>query len=245
MRHVTIGPFNLPDLGPEQVLNHATRLAAGSTGGALIFAMHASALNERTNADYVAALRDADLVYADGISVVLLARLAGARHVRRVVTTDLAPVLLGELAAWKGVPPRVMLIGGPPGLAESAGQTLAATSAVQVVCTLDGYDGLDSVAAMVEYHRPDIAFVGLGAPFEAIWAARHRHEFGTTAVITCGGWFKLITGVEKRAPTLIRNSGFEWLGRLVQNPRHLAGRYLRAGGAMAVLASDVVRSSGR
>jgi N-acetylglucosaminyldiphosphoundecaprenol N-acetyl-beta-D-mannosaminyltransferase len=244
-RSVTIGPFTLPDLSPDEVLERATQLASNPARGALIFAVHASALNERSDADYLASLREADLVYADGISVVALARLAGARRIRRVVTTDLAPMLLDELAIRNGTPPRVMLVGGPPGLAASAGDTLAARTAAEVVCALDGYGGLDSVASMVRTHRPDLAFVGLGAPLEATWATSHRHLFGRTTVVTCGGWFKLLAGIEKRPPALMQKTGLEWLGRLAQNPHRLAGRYLRAGAAMAVLASHVVQSPRR
>jgi hypothetical protein len=35
--------------------------------------------------------------------------------------------------------------------------------------------------------------------------------------------------VEKRAPPWIRKSGFEWLFRLIQNPKRLARRYLVRG----------------
>jgi exopolysaccharide biosynthesis WecB/TagA/CpsF family protein len=38
-----------------------------------------------------------------------------------------------------------------------------------------------------------------------------------------------ITGKEKRAPQLMQKMGLEWVFRLLQSPRRLAGRYLVRG----------------
>ena len=41
-----------------------------------------------------------------------------------------------------------------------------------------------------------------------------------------GGTFDVIAGVTRRAPLWMRNNGWEWLYRLLQEPRRLWKRYL-------------------
>ena len=44
-----------------------------------------------------------------------------------------------------------------------------------------------------------------------------------------GASINFMTGIEKRAPPWMQKLGFEWLFRLLQNPRRMAKRYLLHG----------------
>ncbi|UAL30593.1 WecB/TagA/CpsF family glycosyltransferase [Nocardioides rotundus] len=202
---------------------------AGTPTARTAYALHVGGLNARGDRDFVTAMRAGDLVYADGGSVVGLARLAGARHIERAPTTDIGWEILRGIASRRGRPARVALIGGPPGLAERAAATILAEApgAAEIVATHDGYQqAWSEPLAEVRSANPDVVLVGLGAPREMIWCHEHRSSLPAGAVIvTVGGWFGHVTGDESRAPRLLRRSGLEWIARLAQAPRRLAGRY--------------------
>jgi len=63
-----------------------------------------------------------------------------------------------------------------------------------------------------------------------------------------GASIDFITGKQQRAPTWMQRIGFEWLYRLINNPRRLAWRYLVRGPKFFVYVGTsrvVLRSAGR
>lgn len=71
-----------------------------------------------------------------------------------------------------------------------------------------------------------ILFVGLGCPKQERWMAANRAR--TPAVMLgVGAVFDVLAGAKPHAPLLIRRLGFEWLFRLVLEPRRLLWRYAR------------------
>ncbi len=199
----------------------------------LVFGAHINALLARRDKVFVDAMRRADLTYADGNSVALLARLGGATQIRRAVTTDVGWDLLAATAEQLDRPVRLACLGGPEGLADQAATTFAKRRDIHPVFTAHGYqDDWEPVLHALRASKPDVCVVGLGMPRENIWAAAQVHRMGPTVVLTAGGWFGYLAGNERRAPLWVRRFGFEWLFRLLQDPRRLAGRYLKGMGAV-------------
>ena len=191
-------------------------------------------------------MQQADIVYADGGSVVLLARLAGARSMERAPTTDVGwDVLQGSRDAL-GRRPRVALVGGEGDLAARAGAVLESAGVAEVAFTADGFhtDWAPVVEAMRET-APDVVVIGLGAPREMVWTHDRRDQLPGSLVLTCGGWFGHLTGEERRAPKLLRRSGLEWLARVAQAPSRLGPRYARGVGSTLAVSVSVVRERRR
>jgi N-acetylglucosaminyldiphosphoundecaprenol N-acetyl-beta-D-mannosaminyltransferase len=237
-REVEVGPFWINDTARTELINRVVALSLEKrTQPVLAFALHVGGLNARRERDFVVAMRQADVVYADGGSVVLLARLAGARHVERAPTTDIGWEVLRGFAESVGRMPRVALIGGPPGLSERAGAVLCEAGVAEVVAAEHGYhrDWSDQLAR-VRAAQPDVTLVGLGAPREMVWSQEHRAELPPGLLLTCGGWFGHIVGDERRAPRVLRRSGLEWIARVAQSPGRLGPRYARGVGVTAALA---------
>jgi N-acetylglucosaminyldiphosphoundecaprenol N-acetyl-beta-D-mannosaminyltransferase len=235
---VEVGPFWVSDSPRDELVDHVVDLSLRSTASpALAYALHVGGLNARRDGDFVVAMRQADVVYADGGSVVWLARLAGGTRVERAPTTDIGWEVLRGFARKAGRVPRVALVGGPPGLAERAGGVFEDAEVAEVVYLDHGFhsDWSAPLAGLRE-SAPDITVIGLGAPREMIWCQRHRDDLPGGLVLTCGGWFGHLVGDEKRAPRLLRRSGLEWLARVAQAPGRLGPRYARGAGATAVLA---------
>lgn len=223
---VPVAGLPVVDLPKDDVVDHSGRPARDRAR--LVFALHVGGLLHLDHQAFRTALTDADVLYADGAAVVLLARLAGARRMERAPTTDIGAPVLREVSRRLGRPARVALVGGPPGLADDAGEVLARSTGVRVVATHDGYFADDShVLDMLRGSRPDVVVLGLGMPREAVWAHENRDELPSAVVLTCGGWFGFLTGAERRAPRWLQRAGLEWTYRLSQQFPRLIGRYAR------------------
>ena len=153
-------------------------------------------------------MQRADFTYADGVSVVLLARLAGAKHIDRAATTDIGWMILQECTQSLARRPRVAAIGGKPGLAESALRAFENRGVADGVFATHGYHETwpDVLEAMADA-QPDIVLVGLGAPLEMEWVEANIVALPPAVILTCGGWFGHVVGEESRAPLGLRWSG--------------------------------------
>lgn len=245
--YVAVGPFSVMDTPSAVVVDHVVGLGRDcATTPVLVFALHVGGLNARGNREFVDAMGRADVVYADGGSVVWLARLGGGRWIERAPTTDVGWDILRGLATALDRPVRVALVGGPFGLAERAGRALEAGAPVQVVLTDHGYHQ-DWSGTLRNLHdaAPDVTLVGMGAPGEMIWCEGNRDRLPGGLVLTCGGWFGHLVGDERRAPRLLRHSGIEWVARVAQSPRRLAPRYARGVASSAAMSFHAFRQRSR
>ncbi len=72
-----------------------------------------------------------------------------------------------------------------------------------------------------------LTFLAVGMPQQEILAyqlANHPQARGVGLCI--GASIDFLTGAQRRAPIWVQKAGFEWLHRLLSNPRRLASRYL-------------------
>lgn len=81
--------------------------------------------------------------------------------------------------------------------------------------------------ARIDAAKPDIVWVGLGAPKQELWMARARASLNAPILIGVGAAFDFIAGSKKRAPEWMQSVGLEWAYRFMQEPRRLASRYLK------------------
>lgn len=219
----------LADLNSDDIVRLATGEVVSPTQRPYtLFALHIGGLLARRQAGYRQSMQRAHLTYADGISVVLLARLAGAKRIGRAATTDIGWTILEKSTQALGRPPRVAAVGGRPGLAESALQTFADSGVAEGVFAAHGYhENWTGVLAAVAEAEPDIVLVGLGSPLEVEWVDKNIDALPRAVILTCGGWFGHVVGDEARAPLLLRRTGFEWVYRAYLSPRRLGPRYLK------------------
>jgi N-acetylglucosaminyldiphosphoundecaprenol N-acetyl-beta-D-mannosaminyltransferase len=171
----------------------------------------------------------ADLVLADGISLLIAARIGGRVIQERIPGVDILRRLC-RLAAESGL--RVFLLGGRPGSAERCASILRrdfATLDCRTHCPPSGFDensaGLRTVADAIVAHRPHLLFVALGAPKQETWIYNHGLQLSVPVSIGVGGSFEMVGEIVKRAPIWIQSAGCEWLYRLCREPRRMWHRY--------------------
>ena len=73
--------------------------------------------------------------------------------------------------------------------------------------------------ASIRSTRPDIIWIALGAPRQEMWMHRHVSDLEPALVLGVGAAFDFLAGTKSRAPRLLRNTGFEWLHRLLVGAR--------------------------
>jgi N-acetylglucosaminyldiphosphoundecaprenol N-acetyl-beta-D-mannosaminyltransferase len=171
-----------------------------------------------------------DLVVPDGMPIVWMSRLLGAPLKERVCGVDLVE-RLAELSARRGY--RIFLLGASESRSRRAAKVLRQRHPdlrivgrySPEVRPLEQMDH-EAILARIEEARPDILFVAFGNPKQERWLAMHRDRLNVPVCIGVGGSFDAISGDIPRAPVWMQQSGLEWLHRLCQEPRRLAGRYL-------------------
>lgn len=201
-------------------------------------------LRARSDAAYAGVLRSADLALPDGTGVTLVQTLRNGRSVRRWPGVEIAAVLV-RLAAERGE--TVAFVGGAPDVAERAAARWRTLPGLKVVVAGAGVevdeDGSarpaereDEMIDAIRSAAPAIVLVGLGAPKQERWIARHADAFPSVRVmIGVGGAFDMWAGSRRRAPRAFRRLGLEWLWRLALEPRRLP-RIIRATVVFPVLA---------
>lgn len=76
--------------------------------------------------------------------------------------------------------------------------------------------------------KSEILIVAMGMPRSEIWIDNHRSALNAHVIFSVGGFLSFYSGHKRIAPKWMYNSGFEWIFRLIQEPRRLWKRYLMA-----------------
>jgi N-acetylglucosaminyldiphosphoundecaprenol N-acetyl-beta-D-mannosaminyltransferase len=197
-RRVFAGGLPISDVRPTAVAGYAASAWLEERRTVLVFAWHVTSLNAaRTDAEFRSAASAAAIAYPDGISLTLLARLAGARKAAKIATTDLVPQLLQTLRHALGRAPRVAVVGGEAPVTAAAARALQSAGA-NVVAARHGYRSeWGPVLQELRKEAPDVILVGLGMPLEAKWCARHSGGLPPAIVVTCGGYLRLLAGIAR------------------------------------------------
>ncbi len=203
----------------DTLIPHLEELIA-RPGCAAAYGVNAHALNlTYRHQDYLEALRRADLVYADGASLRAAGWVLGGCIPEKLTTTDVWPPFC-RVALENGY--KFFLLGGEEGLAERAGaKAIEIYPGLQIVGTHHGFFKLgdEKVVEIINEAGPDVLWVGMGDPRQAIWTEAVKKRLGVPLVITCGGMFKVVTGELKRVSAKWRRRGFEWFFRMFQEPK--------------------------
>jgi len=172
----------------------------------------------------------AGMVTPDGVPLVWTGRLQGYSNISRVYGPDLLlecceRFLLQQCrhffyGAGEGVPERLAarLASRFPGL------VVAGTFSPPFRPLSPQED--EEIVEMINATKPDIVWVGLGAPKQERWMSEHLGRVNASVLVGVGAAFDFHAGLKPQAPRWMQRSGLEWFFRLLTEPRRLARRYL-------------------
>lgn len=78
---------------------------------------------------------------------------------------------------------------------------------------------------LINSTKPDIIWVGLGAPKQEKWMSEHQGKINGL-MIGVGAGFDYYAGNINRAPKWMQKHNLEWFHRLIQDPKRLFKRYI-------------------
>lgn len=173
---------------------------------------------------------DAGMVTPDGMPIVWLSRWFGSKQVSRVYGPDLL-LAMCKHSIDKGY--RHYFYGGAEGVADKLIENLKTQfpelEVAGAYCppfrSLSPQEDKEIVEIILEA-KPDIIWVGLGAPKQEYWMQSHLNALSPAILIGVGAAFDFHAGLVKQAPKWMQRSGLEWLFRFLLEPRRLWYRYL-------------------
>jgi len=170
--------------------------------------------------------------YADGMPIVWLSKIVkGESLPERVTGADLL-IAVCEEAAKNDL--NIYFLGGNPGIAEQAATKLkrkfAGLKISGIYSPPFGFEHrqeeTDWIINDINSRNIHILFIGVGAPKQEKWAAKHSDRLQVGPILCVGAAFDFAAGVINRAPLWVQKSGCEWLWRLASEPSRMWRRYL-------------------
>ncbi|MAK67315.1 MAG: acetylglucosaminyldiphospho-UDP acetyl-beta-D-mannosaminyltransferase [Methylophaga sp.] len=182
--------------------------------------------------DFYNSVIQSDLVVADGMPLIWVARFLNLPIYERVAGSDLFAFLSNQPRKKKI---RVFFFGGEAGIAVKAHHELNESSQGMESCGF--YDpGFVSIEEMstediinhINGCEPDFIVVALGAKKGQRWIMHNRSRLNAPVISHLGAVINFVAGNVQRAPDKWQRYGFEWLWRIKQEPK-LYKRYLGDG----------------
>lgn len=166
------------------------------------------------------AIEGAELVLADGIGVIYASHILGTPLKQKVNGIDFASALMARMSA---AGQSVYLFGAKPGVAELAAKNISNRyPGLRVVGTSDGYFADDTeIIEKINAAAPDLLIVCLGFPKQEIWMHQNAGKLNVGLMAGLGGTLDVYAGVAELAPQKWRDMGFEWLYRLIKDPKRI------------------------
>lgn len=171
------------------------------------------AARARKNRQLHRLLAKADLLLPDGVGVTLCARLSGEGRFARCPGIETAEKLLPLAEARHH---RLFLYGGREEVVSLAATRIRTDHPGLSVGFHHGYDP-PPLEKMVAF-RPDVLFVCLGFPRQEMFMERYRDLLPCLS-LGLGGSLDVWAQRLRRAPSVFRTLGLEWLWRIAKEPR--------------------------
>lgn len=227
-------PFDIYQEGIDKAAELVLDMSVESTSFKYIVTPNADHLLKlKCDKEFYDAYKDAALRFADGWPVVFFGNIFGFKIKERVTGSDLVPAVIKKSKDNK-IRLKVYILGGlgdTPRLA--AENILKGNDWVDVVGYSSPPFGFESMEKYnnliiddINSSDPDFIIVGLGAPKQEKWVHINSARINRGVAICAGASVDFIAGNVRRAPALISNFGFEWLYRLIKEPKRMYKRYL-------------------
>jgi N-acetylglucosaminyldiphosphoundecaprenol N-acetyl-beta-D-mannosaminyltransferase len=189
------------------------------------------AVESYLNPDIAEIFDKADISGADGMPFVYWIKLLTGKECDRLCAPDII-LKLCERSLKSNVGYRLFLYGGAEGVPEKMQSFLehkfpginivgAYSPPFRQLTPEEDREVCDRIVRT----KPDFIIVGLGSPKQDKWIQAHLEKIPGTVMIASGAAFDFFSGTIAQAPVFIQRSGFEWIFRLIQDPKRLWKRY--------------------
>ncbi|MFV1917597.1 MAG: WecB/TagA/CpsF family glycosyltransferase [Patescibacteria group bacterium] len=191
---------------------------------AYLFAMNLHILIELSkNLQFKRKHAKANVIFADGVSMVWLSKLTKNSLPARVSGTDLVEKLLEDRKL------KIFLLGSTSEVLRKVKSKYPRTVVGYYsppFRKLWGRQENEKIVTLINKSKTQIVLVGVGPLKQEKWIVNNLKKTKALVGIGCGSAFDIISGKTPRAPNFMKDYGFEWLWRILLEPKRLTGRYI-------------------
>lgn len=173
----------------------------------------------RNHPEYTKLIKGANFIVADGIGIVIGAKLLKTPIKERVTGYDLFESLL----SWGNQHQKsAYFVGAKPAVIQKLREVVSRQFPDLVIAgTHDGYfDNDTQIVNDIRRTNPDMVFVATGYPKQEEFIERNR-AVTNGLWMGIGGSFDVLTGTVKRAPVTWQKMHLEWLYRVMKEPARI------------------------
>ncbi len=190
-------------------------------------------IQAQSHPEFLESLERSDLCPADGMGILLVARLLGIDLGNRVAGSDIPAALQVHQPTALGRPFKLVLFGGEQGIAAQAKEKLNTHKKSNLNCVAAIDPGKMSPGCFhqqehlnqINQAKADFLLVALGAQNGQAWIMQNMQELEVPVVSHLGATINFLAGSVLRAPSAIQKLRLEWAWRIKEEPK-LAKRYI-------------------
>jgi N-acetylglucosaminyldiphosphoundecaprenol N-acetyl-beta-D-mannosaminyltransferase len=185
------------------------------------------------DAEFMAAYDQADYRVCDSQVLMYAARFLGERIKGKISGSDLFPKFCEYHKYNEDI--RIFLLGGAEGIPQMAMDNINRRTGRNIIIAAHspsyGFEKnpeeCHTIIEMVRQSGANVLVIGVGAPKQEIWIAKHRQLLPEINIfLAVGAAIDFEAGNKPRSPDWMSRLGLEWLYRLITEPRRLWKRYL-------------------
>lgn len=191
-------------------------------------------------------IQSADIIFADGMSLVIASKLLRKTLPERIGAIDLFEALL-PIAVEKQY--KIFLLGTKDEILIRAVNFYQSTyPGIKISGFHNGYwssNEEDTLINKINMCAPDLLFLGISSPKKEEFIERNRNNLHTVSfALGVGGTFDIHAGEYTRAPIWMQKICMEWFWRLFQEPKRMLWRYIVSNtGFLLLLLKDLIKSN--
>lgn len=175
----------------------------------------------------------ADYKVCDSQVVMYASRFLGKPLKQRISGSDLFPAFYTYHKTNEEI--KIFLLGAGKGVAKKAQEKINASVGRNII--VDSYSpsfGFEKndkecmeIVEMINRSEATVLAIGVGAPKQEKWICKYKNKLPNIKIfLAIGATIDFEAGNIKRSPKWMSDAGFEWLYRLVTEPKRLWKRYL-------------------
>jgi N-acetylglucosaminyldiphosphoundecaprenol N-acetyl-beta-D-mannosaminyltransferase len=232
-RKIEIFGVKINVLRVDELLNSVIRFTDGFNIGkaAVVSHVNVRGLNFAYELKwYKEFLNRSDIVFIDGIGVILAGRLLGYKisSQNRMTCPDFLDSLL---LRCENEGKSIFFLGGSEEVNQKLLKNITGNYKNLKVTGEHGFfekSGIEneSVLEKINVFNPDILYVGFGMPLQEKWIEDNVDNIKSRVILPLGACLDFYTNHSYRASNFLTNNGFEWISRLLSSPKLLWRRYL-------------------
>jgi len=185
------------------------------------------------DAEFKTALANSDVLLPDGVGITFASKFLNNKKIGKIAGADIHEFLLKKLNKEHG---SCFYLGASnETLAKIQDKIKLEYPNIRVGSfspafkpTFTAADTKIMVAAANDF-KPDVLFVGMTAPKQEKWSYANKVQLNAGLICSIGAVFDFYAGTVTRPSKIWIDSGLEWLGRFIKEPKRMWRRYIYYG----------------